>query len=254
MEVGTRFGHLTILGKDIEKSKNKGRKTYYICQCDCGNIKSCRGDVLKSGKNKTCGCRYVDIVGQKFNMLTAIKFAGIKRDLTQYLFKCDCGNLKVLPTTRVTNGYIKSCGCHQGAKTHGMRNTRLYNIWSGIKQRCDCPTSTNYERYGGRGITYDPRWESFECFYEDMGESYHKHVTEHGEDNTTIDRIDFNGNYYKENCRWRNPTEQANNRRSNLYYQDKSMADWCRELGLKYSTVNSKVQRGMPLEEALGLI
>jgi len=88
------------------------------------------------------------------------------------------------------------CGCNRGAnrKVHGMTGTRPYSIWGNMKSRCTNTTIPNYPRYGGRGITYNPKWETFIGFWEDMQEGY--------DDNFEIDRIDVNLGYYKENCRW----------------------------------------------------
>lgn len=87
--------------------------------------------------------------------------------------------------------------------SHGMRRTRTYNIWSRMKYRCNNPKDSRYEYYGGRGIGYDKRWEKFEAFFADMGEAPEGH---------SLDRLDNDGNYTKENCKWSTPKEQANNR------------------------------------------
>lgn len=91
------------------------------------------------------------------------------------------------------------------AKSHGMTKTKIYNSWRGMKERCDNPNNKRYSSYGARGITYDSKWVTFDGFYSDMGSSY--------VESFELDRIDVNGNYCKENCRWVTESEQAYNQR-----------------------------------------
>ncbi len=112
------------------------------------------------------------------------------------VFKCPICNEEVEKVK--SNGLKqKECGCRgkgYNSRTHGMANTRIYKIWEDIKKRCDNPLSKHYHRYGGRGITYDPKWKDFMGFYEDMKEGY--------TDMLTIDRERVNENYNKTNCQW----------------------------------------------------
>jgi hypothetical protein len=91
------------------------------------------------------------------------------------------------------------------AKSHGMTKTKIYNSWRGMKERCDNPNNNRYSYYGARGIMYNKKWVTFEGFYSDMGESYLEGFE--------LDRIDVNGNYCKENCRWTTQSEQCYNQR-----------------------------------------
>ena len=91
------------------------------------------------------------------------------------------------------------------ARSHGLTGTPIYNSWRGMKERCDNPKNKRYDSYGGRGITYDKKWSTFLGFYEDMGSSYIEGFE--------LDRINVNDNYYLENCRWSNQSEQAYNQR-----------------------------------------
>lgn len=157
------------------------------------------------------------MIGKKFGRLTVLEEvdvirSGVKRKYLKCV--CDCGNKKTVRRDSVRAGDIVSCGCKRG-KTHGMRNTRFYSIWDNMKQRCSNPNTTNYENYGGRGIKVCDRWHSFEGFRDDMYESYKNHAEEHGEHDTSIDRINNDKGYYKANCRWATQSQQSRNQRVN---------------------------------------
>jgi len=129
---------------------------------------------------------------------------------------------------------------------HGMHGTKTYQVWKSMRERCLCKTSRAYNRYGGRGITICERWESFENFYADMGDR---------PEGKTIDRIDNDGPYSPENCRWATDIEQANNKRNNrlLTYKGKTQTvpQWARELGIKTGTIAVRLSRGLPIEKVL---
>jgi ribosomal protein S27E len=133
--------------------------------------------------------------------------------------KCDCGNEKFIFFDSIRKGTTKSCGCLKrevdSAKAkamgdsnvrHGMSRTRIYKIWDGMRARCDNPNTDGFEDYGGRGITYDPRWIDFVNFYEDMKNGY--------SDTLTLERIDVDGNYFKSNCVWVTHAEQQKNKQN----------------------------------------
>lgn len=149
------------------------------------------------------------IKGGKYGKLTALRKTGKKQGTNNiWLCKCDCGNTSEVSTSKLGKSTF-SCGCYrlESRRTHNMSNTRIYNIWSLMKRRCNNPDANNYEYYGGRGIKVCDEWLEFVPFYEwAMANGY--------SDELTIDRINNDGNYEPSNCKWSTNTEQVNNRRN----------------------------------------
>ena len=144
-----------------------------------------------------------NIINQRFGRLTVIeRIENTKDGKAQFKCLCDCGQYKNVRATSLRNGDTKSCGCLRSDKSkrrltkHGVRRSRLYSIWSMMKQRCFNSNATKYADYGGRGITVCPEWKNnFKVFYDwAMSNGYR--------DNLTIDRIDSDKNYEPSNCQW----------------------------------------------------
>lgn len=216
---GKKFNKLTIIKRTEEK------KYFYDCICDCGNKVSVSQYNIVSGNTKSCGCSCVerkkDLTGRKFGKLTAIKPCGTKRNKTVWLCKCDCGNEIEVVGTALSYGNTKSCGCTK--LKHGMFGTRIYNVWHTMKERCYVKTQTSYNNYGGRGIKVCDEWQEFIPFMEWAYANGYDENAERGE--CTLDRIDPNGNYCPENCRWVDMQAQANNKTDNVYIEYNGVID-----------------------------
>ena len=203
----------------------------------------------------------MDMIGKRYGRLVVIEEAGrSKRGLRLWNLRCDCGGTVTAATGTLNYGHTRSCGCirkerpnsqRHGASTLSERKMsnplwRTYVTWQHMRPRCDDPKNKGYRHYGGRGITYDPRWKDFAAFLADMGER---------PDGYTLERVDNNGPYCKENCRWATRSEQQHNRRDSLIVffrgQRKTVAEWAAELGIKQSTIHMRLYRKWPVERAL---
>lgn len=195
---------------------------------------------MKSGKR-------IDLSGQIFGRLTVISLHGIHpKGQCLWKCKCICGNETVLLGTTLKRGVTKSCGCLLRSR-NGLANTSTYSIWHSMIARCHNPKSVAYKNYGARGISVCDRWkDNFFAFLEDMGER---------PAGLSIDRIDNNDNYFKENCHWATPKEQTRNCRSNHFIEafGKKMIlqDWAKEIGKNVSCIRRRIAKGWPIEDVL---
>lgn len=171
--------------------------------------------------------KFQDLSGQKFGNWTVVKKTGSYLGTAIYECLCDCGTKKEVLRSNLVSGKTKSCGCakskiitikkttHGQSKTKNQKSSKVYNSWSSMLNRCNNSNNSSYKNYGGRGITVCERWLKFENFLEDMGEP---------KKNQSIDRIDNNKGYYKENCRWTNAKTQNRNK-SNTRLNQKDVDD-----------------------------
>lgn len=144
---------------------------------------------------------------------------------------------------------------HSGRKktAGGLSHEPFYQVFHGIRKRITDPTSKDYTRYGGRGLTFE--WPGYVEFKKDMEDSFMKHCEIYGRKNTTIERIDNNKGYSKENCRWATQQEQQKNKRSSRYitYKGRTMiiADWARELGVPRQTIGYRLRNGWDIKSII---
>lgn len=190
--------------------------------------------------------RYTNLVRERFESLRVIKELSDSRP-KRLLCKCDCGKTHVM--LRDNWKLTKSCGCSKnGNPTHGLSGTFEHRVWKQIWRRCRNPNDIGYSYYGGRGIKVCKRWRKFENFFRDMGLAP-------SPTGYSIERKNSNGNYEPGNCIWLLRTLQNRNRRDTVRMtfkgETKSMIEWCEALGLNYSAVRCRYNRGCSVERCL---
>lgn len=191
---------------------------------------------------------FKDLTGETFGKLTAIRPVQTTGKAWVWEFRCECGALVYRSgkeaTHAVQKGYVPQCRqCAKDAtskrqKTHGMTNTPLYNVWHSMMLRCFTPTYPTYRRYGGRGITVCEKWRTFEGFYEDVHATYQRGLV--------LDRINNDGNYCPENCRWTTYKENGRNRAG--VYTEVDVKALAKASGVSASTIWDRIHSGWPLE------
>jgi hypothetical protein len=206
----------------------------------------------------------LDIIGKRFGSVVVISYSHTARRRSHWHCRCDCGALVIKGRDCLRNRNISGCedcgrernrivGKLRGSDSPNFKHghklgytcSRTYASWAMMLARCGNPNDNRYHRYGGRGITVYERWQrSFSYFLEDMGER---------PIGSTLDRIDNNGNYTPQNCRWATREEQANNKsnscRITFEGRTQTVAQWARELGISHMTIRSRLKMGRPLEE-----
>lgn len=206
--------------------------------------------------------KLIDLTGQRFGRLTVLERAkNDKLGRARWLCRCDCGKEKIVSGTNLRSGQTRSCGClskemsvKNGLKSrigerslkHGDFGSKLYGVWAGMKRRCQNPNTTYYKDYGGRGIKVCNEWQNYEAFKEWALESGYK-------EGLTIERIDVNGNYCPNNCKWIPLSAQNANKRNTIYIKYKGKLFTIKETaqitGFKERTIKGRYERGWDSEK-----
>lgn len=201
-----------------------------------------------------------DLLNQRFGRLTVVDRLGAKNGKIWWRCLCDCGGATSAPTSYLRSGNTHSCGCRQkeaaaetcvSRTTHGQSHQRLYNIWRSMRARCENPKSISFPNYGARGIRVCDAWRAhFEAFAAwARANGYADHLQ--------IDRINGDGNYEPDNCRWADVRSQAENRRSTRLItfngRSRTACAWARITGIPSSTIKYRLRSGWPVDAALSV-
>lgn len=198
-------------------------------------------------------------IGNKFGRLTVISDElrkKYKSGCVKFgLFKCDCGCIKEIRFSVVKSGKVSSCGCmfreliSKRNTIHSLSNTVMYRRWLGMKNRCYIKSNKSYHNYGGRGVTVCDEWiDSFINFYNWS-------ILNGYSDDLTLDRIDVNGNYEPNNCRYVTRKYQNVNKRNNhkitINGDTKTISEWSEISGRSHSVIIKRISMGVPYEDAV---
>ena len=197
----------------------------------------------------------VDATGKRYGRLVVVARAGSnKKKNATWLCRCDCGNTVTVVGNKLRNGHTQSCGClyvesrSSSHLKHGLNDHPLYVIWKDIRQRCNNENQLAYKDYGGRGIDVCKEWNDFQSFYDWANSNGYAPGLE-------IDRIDNNGNYCPQNCRWTTHKENNNNKRSNVYLsyngRTQTVTQWAEELGVNVATIYWRLKHWHDIEKVL---
>lgn len=195
-----------------------------------------------------------NLTGRRFGTLQVLgrsaDTGGGKKPVVKWECICDCGKRTVVKSDSLLSGHSQSCGCRK--IKHGRSNKeRLYETWKNMRRRCNNPKNSRWENYGGKGVKICHEWNDYQAF--------RKWAYANGyNDSLSIDRIDPNGDYCPENCRWADAKVQANNQTRNrrFEYQGEvyTMSQLAEKMGLTYSALQHRVERGQPLNGAVEII
>ena len=156
----------------------------------------------------------LELAGQVFGRWAVVRFHSSDRKIVKWWCRCECGTERAVRTSKLREGVSQSCGClarqnqRAAIATHQMTRTPPYYAWRSMWKRCTNPRTSGYRNWGGRGIRVCDEWQTFEAFWRDMGPTWQRGLT--------LDRIDNEGNYEPQNCRWATWSQQVRNRRPSV--------------------------------------
>lgn len=194
----------------------------------------------------------LDLTGRRYGRLVVLRRgqpSGSRRLRARWICICDCGTEKSILMDALQGQHARSCGCldMETKTSHGMSRTPEYKVWRAMQDRCTNPNNQSWDRYGGRGITVCDAWKDFTSFIADMGIR--------PSPGHSIDRIDGNGNYEPDNCRWATIHEQNNNREGNVLLTWKgetmTLVQWGRRLGICKETMRGRLRLGWTMERVV---
>lgn len=263
---GQRFGKFIVINRAPDHILPKGyHETMWNCKCDCGQIRSVSSKNLRSKNSTSCGHERIhrsrtELLNKRFGHLTVISFDHCDKEKDYRMYwncKCDCGNEKIIDGHSLKRGGCNSCGhCRSIWAEPPESSERLYNVYRSMKSRCLCKTSASYRHYGGRGISVCPEWiDNYKNFKQWAYQNGYDENAPYGE--LTIDRIDVNGDYCPENCRWITIQEQLLNKRDTVYLTidncTKPLETWCKEYKIRRNTVEGRLVRGWTAKDAISV-
>jgi hypothetical protein len=188
-------------------------------------------------------------VGKRYGSWLVVEDLGHEEGRSWVLCRCDCGNAAKIAATTLRSGKTQRCMRCRNARIprHGGWGTPEYTTWTAMRARCRNPNRRVFRLYGGRGITVCERWDDYAAFIEDMGPR--------PSDKHTLERIDNDGGYSPENCRWALSAEQQSNKRTNRWIEfegeRRTLEQWALRLGIDPHALSSRIAHGWPLERAL---
>jgi hypothetical protein len=185
--------------------------------------------------------QWVECVGKQFGYLTVTGNSYMRGKYRYVECVCLCGNKREIDSRNMRLGLVRSCGClvNPGPYRHGRHDTPEYRVWNTMRFRCGNPACKDYEDYGGRGIKVAPEWSSFEAFYADMGS---RPSPQH-----TLERVDNDKGYSRNNCVWATTKQQARNKRNQVRYEHNGesllLSEWADRLNCDTRLIWHRIYR-----------